>query len=94
MFDDFAPEFSDRFHVYGIIRRGFGASSQPPTGYDLKTRGEDLHRAIDALQLDRVSLVGHSVASDELTWFAGVFPDRVARLVYLDAAYDHSGVLA
>jgi non-heme chloroperoxidase len=39
-----------------------------------------------------VALAGHSIAGDELTAFAGRFPERVSGLVYLDAAYDHSGV--
>jgi pimeloyl-ACP methyl ester carboxylesterase len=33
-----------------------------------------------------VVLVGHSIAGDELTAFAGRYPQRVAGLVYLDAA--------
>ena len=32
-YDDFAPAFTDRFHVVAITRRGFGASSHPDTGY-------------------------------------------------------------
>jgi pimeloyl-ACP methyl ester carboxylesterase len=39
-----------------------------------------------------VALVGHSIAGDELTAFAGAYPARVIQLVYLDAAYDHSGL--
>jgi pimeloyl-ACP methyl ester carboxylesterase len=27
VFDDFAPKLTDAYHVYGITRRGFGASS-------------------------------------------------------------------
>jgi non-heme chloroperoxidase len=93
-FDDFAPEFTDRFHVLAITRRGYGASSQPPSGYDLDTRVADLRAALDSLRLSRVALVGHSIAGDECTAFAGRFPERVSGLVYLDAAYDHSGVRA
>jgi pimeloyl-ACP methyl ester carboxylesterase len=91
-FDDFAPPFTDRFHVLAITRRGYGASSQPPGGYDLATRVQDLRTALDSLHLSRVNLVGHSIAGDELTAFAGAYPDRVARLIYFDAAYDHSEV--
>src|SRR5207248_990861 len=36
------------------------------------------------------SLIGHSMAGDELTLFATRYPDRVAKLVYLDAAYDRT----
>jgi len=91
-YDDFAPQFTDHFHVVAITRRGYGASSQPATGYDIETRVADLQAVLDSLKLDRVALVGHSIAGDELTAFAGRYPDRVSRLVYLDAAYDHSSV--
>jgi non-heme chloroperoxidase len=89
-FDDFAPRFTDRYHVVAITRRGYGASTQTPSGYDLATRVADLRAVLDSLGLRRVALVGHSIAGDELTAFAGAFPDRVSRLVYFDAAYDHS----
>lgn len=35
-----------------------------------------------------MTLVGYSVAGNEETEFAGRYPERVAKLVYLDAAYD------
>lgn len=89
-FDDFAPRFTDRFHVLAITRRGYGASTQTPTGYDLATRLDDDKKALDHLDLDRVILVGHSMAGDELTAFASTYPGRVIKLVYLDAIYEHS----
>lgn len=91
-FDDFAPRFTDTHHVVAITRRGYGASSQPSSGYDVGTRVADLRAVLDSLGLARVVLAGHSIAGDELTAFAGEYPDRVAGLVYLDAAYDHSGL--
>jgi len=91
-FDDFAPTFTDAYHVLGITRRGYGASSQPPSGYDVASRVADLRAVLDSLQLSRVALVGHSIAGDELTAFAAAYPDRVSALVYLDAAYDHSDI--
>lgn len=90
VFDDFAPPLTDRFHVYGITRRGWGRSSVPEDGYGLGTLKVDLLHALDALGLARVSLVGHSAAGDELTAFASTYPGRVERLIYLDAAYDRS----
>jgi len=85
--DNFAPRFTDRFHVIAITRRGFGESSHPDD-YELDTRVNDIRRVLDALHLDRASLVGHSIAGEELTRFAARFPNRVEKLVYLDAAYD------
>lgn len=89
-FDDFAPQFRDRFHVVAITRRGYGASTRTPAGYDLATRLQDLTTALDSLNIRKAILVGHSMAGDELTGFAGAHPDRVLALVYFDAAYDHS----
>jgi len=91
-FDDFAPQFIDHHRVIAITRRGYGASSQPPSGYELATRISDLRAVLDSLHLNRVALAGHSIAGDELTGFAVEYPARVSGLVYLDAAYDHTGV--
>jgi len=91
-FDDLAPRFVDGHHVLAITRRGYGASSRPDSGYDLAGRVADLRAVLDSLRLPRVALAGHSIAGDELTAFAGAYPDRVTALVYLDAAYDHSGL--
>jgi pimeloyl-ACP methyl ester carboxylesterase len=91
-FDDLAPEFTADHHVLAITRRGYGASSQPHSGYDIAGRVADLRAVLDSLGLPRVALVGHSIAGDELTAFAGTYPARVTGLVYLDAAYDHSEV--
>src|SRR5436309_1100993 len=35
VFADFAPKFTNRFHVYGMSRRGYGASEQPVDGYGI-----------------------------------------------------------
>ena len=91
-FDDLAPEFTKDHHVLAITRRGYGASSRPASGYDLASRVADLRAVLDSLGLRRVALVGHSIAGDELTAFAGTYPARVTSLVYLDAAYDHSNL--
>lgn len=88
VFESFAGRLTDRYHVYAITRRGFGASSQPASGYDTPSLARDVRVVLDSLRLTRVHLIGHSVAGDELTRFATDYPDRVTRLVYLDGAYD------
>src|ERR1700726_573055 len=39
VFDDFAPKLTSECHVYGITRRGFGASSTPASGYSADRLG-------------------------------------------------------
>jgi pimeloyl-ACP methyl ester carboxylesterase len=87
-FDNFAPSLTDRFHVVALTRRGFGESSHPDTGYETPRLVDDIRAVIDRLHLGRVILIGHSIAGEEMTRFAGTYPDRVAKLVYLDGAYD------
>lgn len=90
VYDHFAPQFTDRFHVLGLTRRGVGESEKPPDGYDSSTRVEDIRQFLDELGVSRVSLIGHSMAGDELTLFASRYPKRVSKMVYLDAAYDRT----
>jgi pimeloyl-ACP methyl ester carboxylesterase len=96
VYDHFAPRFADHFHVIGLTRRGVGESDKPADGYDASTRVEDIRHFLQTLGIRKVCLIGHSMAGDELTLFATRYPDRVAKLVYLDAAYDrtHEGYLA
>ena len=87
-FNQFAPLFTDRFRVLGLTRRGHGQSEKPEAGYDTGTLVEDIRQFLDAMKINRVHLVGHSMAGTELTRFASVYPKRVGKLVYLDAGYD------
>ena len=91
-YDHFAPQFTNQFHVLALTRRGHGDSEMPESGYDAATLVEDVRQFLDALKIERVVIAGHSFAGDELTRFAGTYPDRVIKLVYFDSAYDHSRI--
>jgi pimeloyl-ACP methyl ester carboxylesterase len=90
VFDDFAPRLTERYHVYGVTRRGFGASGYAATDQPADRLGDDVVAVIDALNLKRPILVGHSIAGVELSSVANSHPNRVAGLVYLDAAYSYA----
>lgn len=90
VYENFAYHFTTNHRVYGLTRRGYGASSQPLYGYDIPTLAQDIKGVIDTLQIERITLIGHSIAGDEMTAFASTYPERVRKLVYLDAAYDRS----
>ena len=92
VFDDFAPQFADSFHVIGITRRGFGASAGVPPAAELDTLVADIAATLDTLRLGSVTLVGHSIAGEEMTRFAELHPARCSGLIYIDAAYDRSGI--
>ena len=90
IFDHLAPRFTDHFHVIALTRRGHGESDHPETGYDVETLTEDLRQFLDALGIEKVILAGHSMAGVELSHFSALYPERVLKLIFLDAAYDHS----
>ena len=84
----FALRFSGPFRVVALTRRGHGDSDCPETGYDVETLAEDVRQFLDSLQIHRVILVGHSLANVELCHFAALYPDRLLKLVFLEAGYD------
>ena len=89
-YDDFAPKFTTKYHVIGITRRGFGASSKPaPTSanYAADRLADDVLAVMNALKLNRPVLIGHSLAGEELSSIGSRYPEKVAGLIYLDAAY-------
>jgi non-heme chloroperoxidase len=90
IFDDIAPKFTDRFRVVALTRRGHGQSDKPETGYDTATLTEDIRQFLDQLKIKRASIAGHSLGGDEMTRFAALYPKRVDKLIYLDAAYDRA----
>jgi non-heme chloroperoxidase len=88
VFDDFAPRLLDCCHLYGITRRGYGASSRPASGYDDQRLADDVLRVLDRKQIRAPVLVGHSMAGGEMTTLGRQHSDRLAGLVYLDALGD------
>jgi non-heme chloroperoxidase len=89
IFDDFAEKLSGACcHVYGITRRGFGASTHPDSGYDQQRLADDVLHVLDALKLVVPVVAGHSMSGEELTTLGDEHSDRLAGLVYLDATAD------
>jgi len=66
--------------------RGRGLSDKPASGYTLADHAADVIGLLDRLELDRVMLGGHSYGGLLGLYLAAHHPDRVARLVVIDAA--------
>jgi non-heme chloroperoxidase len=92
-FDKFAPKLIGSYHVYGITRRGCGASSAPPptdANYTADRLGDDVLAVIGELGIDPPVLVGHCLGGQELSSIGSRHPEKVAGLIYLDAAYQYA----
>jgi non-heme chloroperoxidase len=90
IFDVLAPKLTARFHVYGVTRRGFGASSAPASGYGADRLGDDVLAVIEAMKINKPVLGGHSLGGEELSSIGSRYPEKVAGLIYLDAGYSYA----
>ena len=90
MFDDLASLLHDRFRIIAYARRGHGLSDAPPGPYDAATLAEDFRQLVDHLAIQRMSVLGWSMGANEGTAYAGQYPERVDKLIYLDGGYDWS----
>jgi pimeloyl-ACP methyl ester carboxylesterase len=79
------PELQAYHRVTTYDLRGHGRTDQPESGYSYKNMVEDLKALMDALGIDKADLVGHSQGGDISLQFALVYPERVRRLVVIEA---------
>jgi pimeloyl-ACP methyl ester carboxylesterase len=90
IWDNFAPKFTDKHHVYAITRRGFGRSTHASTGYSADRLADDILAVMTQLKIEKPVLVGHSIAGEELSSMGTRHPERISALIYLDAAYTYA----
>src|SRR5437763_17112834 len=65
--------------------RGRGLSARPPHGYGIPYHANDLLALCDALGLPTVHVVGHSLGAQVTIFLAAIHPQRVGRIVLVDA---------
>jgi len=65
--------------------RGLGLSSKPPGGFDKKTQAEDVAGVMTALNVAQADVVAHDIGNMVAFQFAARHPERVRRLVLIDA---------
>src|ERR1044072_3154123 len=74
------------FRVVAHDRRGHGRSSQASSGNDMNGYADDLAAVIEALDLEQVTLVGHSTGGGEVARYIGRHGSgRVAKAVLISA---------
>lgn len=80
------PAISNRFRTLTYDLRGHGYSDMPPTGYTCDDMAEDLLGLLDALEIERPPIVGHSFGADIALYFAAAHPERVREVMAIEAA--------
>jgi triacylglycerol lipase len=72
--------------VFAIDMLGFGQSSRTGDDLSMPVQAEAVKALLDQNGIDRADLVGNSVGGWVATTFASTYPDRINRLVIIDAA--------
>jgi pimeloyl-ACP methyl ester carboxylesterase len=76
---------SDRYRVIALDMRGHGESDKPEHGYRISRLAKDVRDTIEALELDAVNILGHSMGCSVIWSYYDLFgPDRLARLLLID----------
>lgn len=91
--DFFAPAFRDRYHIVALDQRGHGDSQwAKDAAYTAEDHLVDISGFVDALKLNDIVLVGHSMGGRNAVMYAACFPEKVARLILIDSRPDNDPV--
>jgi len=80
----------DDIRALAIDQRGFGESDRPEHGYAIRDLAQDVVAFLDALGIERATLVGHSFGSFVARQVAIAQPDTVDALVLIGTGYTAS----
>ena len=84
-FQSLADTLSQNHRVIAYDLRGRGDSDKPEHGYGVPVHAQELAKLIDTLELERPVVVGHSSGALIALYFAAHYPEKIRKLVLIDA---------
>jgi pimeloyl-ACP methyl ester carboxylesterase len=93
VWESWVHELGDRARLISVDLPGHGLTGAwPRDDYSVEAYTDFIEVLVDALNLDRFTLVGHSMGGAVAWSFAATRPERVSQLILVDAAgYPRSG---
>ena len=79
-------ELAEKYKVYAIDLWGFGYSTRKPLDYGYPLYTEQLHKFMDALDIQKASLIGQSMGGGTIINFTVSNRERVNKIVFVSAA--------
>jgi len=79
------PGLAEHFRVIAPDLLGHGQSDKPRADYSAAAFANGMRDLLDVLDVDRVTVIGHSLGGGVAAQFAYQYPDRVERLVMVSA---------
>ncbi len=83
-FQALADQVAATHRVIAYDLRGRGDSDKPESGYSIPIHAADLADILDALELERPVIVGHSLGAMIALYFAAHYPQKLSKLVLMD----------
>lgn len=86
--DMWAPMAADLMRDHTVVApdlRGLGLSSKPPGGFTKMNQAADVAGVLDRLKIGHADIVAHDIGNMVAFAFAEEHPDRVGKLVLIDA---------
>src|ERR1041385_4181239 len=77
---------AEKYHVFVPDQIGFGKSDKPLVNYRIRTYVDFLDEFCKQLKIERATLIGNSMGGWIAAMFTASFPDRVDKIVLVDAA--------
>jgi pimeloyl-ACP methyl ester carboxylesterase len=77
---------AEHFTVYTLDLPGFGYSDKPAGYASARQEAAFVERFLASLGVERATVIGHSMGGAVALWLAAEHPDRVERLVLVNAA--------
>jgi pimeloyl-ACP methyl ester carboxylesterase len=85
IWDEFCPQLVSLGHVITVDLRGHGDSDwDPACRYGTAEHLSDMSFTVEALDLNKIFLIGHSLGADIAIRLAAQYPERVTGLVVVD----------
>ena len=82
------PGLARRFRAVALDLKGFGFSERPDGDYTLSAQAALIRRAMDRLDIEKASVLGHSMGGAVAMRLALAYPGRVERLILASSASD------
>jgi non-heme chloroperoxidase len=84
------PHLPGSIRAFSLSQRGHGDSDRPESGYQIKDLAEDVKAFMDALDIEKAVILGHSMGSAVAQRFVIDYPERTLGMVVVSAFYSQA----
>ena len=95
-FDLLRPHLPEAWRAIALTQRGHGKTDKPERGYSAADMAADAAAFLDALEIERAVVLGHSMGAGVALQMAADFPARVAAVAVIGAfaGYENNSAAA